>query len=89
MELFDTHAHFSADDDVDAIFARAAAAGVTRVLAVGGDDELNVHALRTPGYVALGFDREAGELRFATERDGVSARQGFTRIGGGRFAIGI
>lgn len=58
MELFDTHAHFSADDDVDAIFARAAAAGVTRVLAVGGDDELNVHALRTPGCVALGFDRD-------------------------------
>lgn len=58
MELFDTHAHFGADDDVDAIFARATAAGVTRVLAVGGDVDLNVHALRTPGCVALGFDRD-------------------------------
>lgn len=58
MELFDTHAHFRADDDVDAIFARAAAVGVTRVLAVGGDEELNSQALRTPGCVALGFDRD-------------------------------
>ena len=58
MEFYDTHAHFGADDDVDAIVARATAAGVTRVLAVGGDEALNTNALRTPGCVALGFDRD-------------------------------
>lgn len=58
MEFYDTHAHFSADDDVEAIIARATAAGVTRVLAVGGDEALNTNALRTPGCVALGFDRD-------------------------------
>jgi TatD DNase family protein len=57
-ELYDTHAHFGAEDDVDAIFARAAEAGVSHVLAVGGDDELNRNALRAPGRVALGFDRD-------------------------------
>lgn len=58
MEFYDTHAHFCADDDVEAIIARATAAGVTRVLAVGGDEALNTNALRTSGCVALGFDRD-------------------------------
>ncbi len=61
MEFYDTHAHFGADDDIDAMFVRAAAAGVTRVLAVGGDEELNANALRAPGRVALGFDRDQTE----------------------------
>ena len=58
MEFFDTHAHFGATDDVAALCARATAAGVTQVLAVGGDAELNENALRAPGRVALGWDRE-------------------------------
>lgn len=58
MTLYDTHAHFSDGDDVDAIYARAAEAGVTRILAIGGSDELNRNALRTSGRVALGWDRD-------------------------------
>lgn len=58
MELYDTHAHFGDADDVEAIYARAAAAGVTRILAVGGGEALNRNALRTAGRVALGWDRD-------------------------------
>jgi len=58
MEFYDTHAHFGAADDVEAIVQRAAAVGVTRVLGVGGDEDLNANALRVPGRVALGFDRD-------------------------------
>ena len=58
MEFYDTHAHFGDADDVEAIYARAAAAGVTRILAVGGGEELNRNALRTAGRVALG-DRKS------------------------------
>lgn len=58
MEFYDTHAHFGDADDVEAIYARAAAAGVTRILAVGGGEELNRNALRTAGRVALGWDRD-------------------------------
>ena len=58
MKLFDTHAHFEDSDDVAAIYARAADAGVAAILAVGGSPELNRNALRTPGRVALGWDRD-------------------------------
>ena len=58
MTLCDTHAHFSDADDVAALCARAAAAGVAHVLAVGGDEALNRNALRAPGRVALGWDRD-------------------------------
>ncbi len=67
MKLYDTHAHFEDSDDVEAIYARAAEAGVARILAVGGSVDLNRNALRTPGRVALGWDRDqladiAGEV---------------------------
>ncbi len=58
MRLFDTHAHFTDGSDVEGILARAAEAGVVRVLAVGGSRELNRGALRTPCSVALGWDRD-------------------------------
>ena len=58
MNLYDTHAHFGDDDDVAAIYARAAEAGVSRILAIGGSEELNRNALRTSGRVALGWDRD-------------------------------
>ncbi len=58
MTLYDTHAHFDDADDVDAIYARAAEAGVTRILAIGGSEELNRNALRTSGRIALGWDRD-------------------------------
>lgn len=58
MRLFDTHAHFEDDSDVTGIYSRALDTGVTRILAVGGSDELNRNALRTAGAVALGWDRD-------------------------------
>ncbi len=58
MTLYDTHAHFTDAADVDAIYARAMEAGVTRILAIGGSEELNRNALRTAGRVALGWDRD-------------------------------
>lgn len=68
MRLFDTHAHFTDDADVDGLLGRAREAGVVRVLAVGGSRELNRNALRTPCPVALGWDRDqtdAGDAEFA------------------------
>ena len=55
--LFDTHAHFSGTAaDAEAV-ARAAAAGVVRIMAVGGSDELNAAA--SPFEIrALGYDRD-------------------------------
>lgn len=58
MTLYDTHAHFADGDDVQAIYTRAAEVGVTRILAIGGSEELNRNALRTSGRVALGLDRD-------------------------------
>ncbi len=68
MRLFDPHAHFTDDSDVEGLLGRAAEAGVVRVLAVGGSRELNRNALRTPCPVALGWDRDqtdAGDSEFA------------------------
>lgn len=57
-ELFDTHAHFPSDPAAAAaMVARAQAAGVLRMLAVGGDAELNAAAAREPLH-ALGYDRD-------------------------------
>lgn len=65
--FFDTHAHFDAVDDpaeARAAMARAEAAGVLRILAVGGSPSLNRAARDAaaawPGRVfpALGVDRE-------------------------------
>ena len=57
-ELFDTHAHFEGDEkSVAAAVARAAAAGVTRIMAVGGSPELN-RATAGFAYRAIGWDRD-------------------------------
>lgn len=47
MRLFDTHCHFETTDEkeIAAILERARAAGVERLLAVGGSDALNEAAL--------------------------------------------
>jgi len=69
MELFDTHAHFEGTaEETAAALSRAFAAGVTRVMAVGGSEALNDGVLRAasaalaPGmpvvYKALGWDRD-------------------------------
>ena len=70
MRLFDSHCHFETEDadTIAAILARARAAGVEKLVAVGGSDSLNAAALaaqrvastqRFPEVqVALGYDRE-------------------------------
>jgi TatD DNase family protein len=82
-ELFDTHAHFEGTtDETSAVLRRAAAAGVTRILAVGGSEALNRGAdeaarLAPPGctvYRSLGWDRDqAGRDLPAIDWTGVAA----------------
>lgn len=58
VELFDTHAHFEGTaEETRALVARAAAVGVTRILAVGGSAALN---RGTAGFShrAIGWDRD-------------------------------
>ncbi|MGN0855133.1 MAG: TatD family hydrolase [Kiritimatiellia bacterium] len=78
MELFDTHAHFTASgEEIAGLLVRARDNAVARVMAVGGSEELNAGALRAveaaksiDGIVvcaALGWDRDqagrdAGDL---------------------------
>lgn len=63
-ELFDTHAHFEgSDDEIVASLDRAAAAGVTHVMAVGGSVALNrgaefAAANRPRVWKAFGWDRD-------------------------------
>ena len=66
-DLFDTHAHFEGTaDETAAILSRAAAAGVTRIMAVGGSETLN-HGVGIASncdvkgvkvYRAIGWDRD-------------------------------
>ena len=65
MDIYDTHAHFSEDrDKTAATLARARAAGVARLMAVGGSPELNRAALLAQSLapdstrLALGADRD-------------------------------
>lgn len=63
----DTHVHFDVFDqsgELEAVIARARAAGVRRILAIGGSASANLLALRTAGEhpdemrAAVGYDRE-------------------------------
>jgi len=72
MRLFDTHCHFETTDPdaIRPILERARAAGVERLMAVGGSAELNAAALAASAVaasdpakfpvcsVALGYDRD-------------------------------
>ena len=70
MQLFDTHCHFesSNSEEIACILKRAAEAGVTRILAVGGSTQLNATALLAKNFslaegmpevlAALGYDRD-------------------------------
>ena len=64
--LFDTHCHFDTTDSaaIREILVRAKAAGVEKVLAVGGSDSLNA-AAKSAGacgcLVALGYDRDQAD----------------------------
>ncbi len=74
LELFDTHAHFEGTrGESAAAVERAKAAGVTRIMAVGGSESLNAG---TEGfeYRAIGWDRDqAGKELPALDYTGVSA----------------
>jgi TatD DNase family protein len=71
MNLFDTHAHFTGgEENISPLLARAREAGVARILAVGGSDELNKGAddafrvskaggsLYPEVFKAVGLDRD-------------------------------
>ena len=75
MRLFDTHCHFDAKapEEVAAILARAKAAGVERLVAVGGSREMNEGAVcaaqcaaQTEGspvvLTAFGYDMDGVDL---------------------------
>ncbi len=82
-EFFDTHAHFEGtESETSAILGRAASAGVTRVMAMGGSESLNrgvetaarcacegVKVLRAVGWDRDQAGRELPELDYS----GVSA----------------
>ncbi len=59
MRLFDTHCHFETCDakEIAAILARAKAAGVEKLMAVGGSPDLNASA------VAAASQRENADLK--------------------------
>ena len=63
MKLYDTHCHFEVEDAsvIAAIVERARAAGVERMMAVGGSAALNRAAMIAQGLgtrMALGYDRD-------------------------------
>ena len=71
MNIFDTHAHFTVDEEkTSATLRRAAAAGVSHLMAVGGSPELNRAALLAANvsgadphhmprvFTAIGSDRD-------------------------------
>ncbi|NQU40431.1 MAG: TatD family hydrolase [Lentisphaerae bacterium] len=64
---FDTHMHLEPGDDVSGLTQRAAEAGVTRMVAVGGTIEMNAAALAAAASrpdvfgAAVAFDRHVAE----------------------------
>ena len=68
MNIYDTHAHFGEDGTkTEATLARAHAAGVTRLMAVGGSPELNRAAI-----LAQSLAPDAVRLALGADRDQVS-----------------
>ena len=74
--FIDTHVHFDSFRDAAGIAEavdRAAAAGVTRMIAVGGSPEGNLAAIAAaagfPGriYAAVGFDRDQAQSEWSAE----------------------
>lgn len=75
MNLFDTHAHFTGGgEDISLLLTRAREAGVTRVLAVGGSDELN---------------KGADDAFRLSKADGSSYPEVFKAVGLDRDQIGL
>ena len=65
MKLFDTHCHFETTDagEIAAVLSRAKAAGVEKVMAVGGSPALNAAALAAATLENVKCRMENGELR--------------------------
>ena len=65
MRLFDTHCHFENADvkEITAILSRAKAAGVEKVMAVGGSPALNSAAIAAATLENVECRMENGELR--------------------------
>ncbi len=63
MRLFDTHCHFETEDadTLAAILARARAAGVEKIVAVGGSDALNAAALAAQRIANGNADFQRGD----------------------------
>ncbi len=89
--FIDTHVHFDsfrAPGEIRAVVDRAAAAGVVKMVAVGGSAEGNAVALSTatefPGrvFAAIGFDRDqAGKGFAAADFDRDLGRPGVVAVG--------
>ena len=81
MRLFDTHCHFETQDrdEIAAILSRARAAGVEKLVAVGGSDALNAAALAAQRLAEESFQR--GDSRDSETRSfpGVSVAVGYDR----------
>ena len=65
MRLFDTHCHFETTDadEISATLSRAKAAGVEKVMAVGGSPALNAAAVAAATLENVKCRMENGELR--------------------------
>ena len=81
MRLFDTHCHFETQDrdEIAAILSRARAAGVEKLVAVGGSDALNAAALAAQRLAEESFQR--GDSRDSETRSlpEVDAAVGYDR----------
>jgi len=85
MRLYDTHCHFESNDpkEIAAILARAKAAGVEKLMAVGGSRELNASA-----QLAAGQRLEVGGQR-VDELPEVVCALGYDRDQVGKVSIDI
>ena len=97
MRLFDTHCHFEKADPtaIAAILERAKAAGVEKLMAVGGSAALNEaaevaaevaaeSAVAPAVCVALGYDREQVAKQAVGDRDGGGRGKGLGRTADSR-----
>ena len=77
MRLFDTHCHFDAKapEEVAAILARAKAAGVARLVAVGGSREMNEGAVCAAQCAAQTEGSPVVLTSFGYDMDGVDLTQ--------------
>jgi TatD DNase family protein len=91
MKLFDTHAHFdafAAENSVAAVLARAAAAGVERMCAVGSTQASNELVVRLAQerpealVAAVGFDRDQlDQPRDLQQLSALAAQPGVVAVG--------